>query len=152
MEAMVSVPDTVDSDPSQQLVTDVFARHCASRAALQDVAGKWATLCLMALGEGDHRFGALRRKVDGVSEKMLSQTLQVLERDGLIERRAQETIPPRVDYSLTDLGAEIASRLRDLADLLEGSTDQISVAQQSYDERRGARAVSFVAAPNGMVS
>lgn len=131
---------TQDADQDDQLAPDVFTRHCTSRAALEDIAGKWANLCLMALGEGDHRFNALRRKVDGVSEKMLAQTLQMLARDGLVERRAQPTIPPRVDYSLTDLGRGVAQRLRGLADLLEASTDVVQVARQTYDIRRAADA------------
>ena len=124
-----------DVDPSDQLVTDVFARGCLSRATMEDVAGKWGILALLALAEGDYRFNALRRRVDGVSEKMLSQTLQTLERDGMVVRSVQSTIPPRVEYSLTALGAEVASRLRGLADLLEASTDAVQAARDAYDAR-----------------
>src|ERR1700709_1551580 len=106
-------------DPADELITTVFARRCTSRATLEDIGSKWGILALLALGEGDYRFNALRRRVEGVSEKMLSQTLQTLERDGLISRDVQATIPPRVEYSLTPLGAQVAGKLRDLADLLE---------------------------------
>ena len=102
---------------------------------MEDLAGKWGILALLALGEGNHRFNALRRKVEGVSEKMLSQTLQTLERDGLIAREVQSTIPPKVEYSLTPLGARVSERLRGLADLLEESTDTVAAARAAYDAR-----------------
>ena len=107
--------------PAQELVADVFARDCASRAAFEAVTGRWASLALLALGEGAFRFNALRRKVDGISEKMLAQTLQHLERDQMVLREVVSTIPPHVEYSLTPLGAQVAARLRDLADLLESA-------------------------------
>lgn len=126
---------TDPSGPSDQLIADVFARGCASRQALEDVGGKWGFLALIALGEGDYRFNALRRRVDGVSEKMLSQTLQALERDGLVLREVHTTIPPRVEYSLTPLGTEVAIQVRALADLLEGAADEISRSRAAYAAR-----------------
>jgi DNA-binding HxlR family transcriptional regulator len=125
-------PDVPDGD--DQLVVDVFARGCASRRTLENVAGKWGILALAALGEGAYRFNALRRRVDGVSEKMLAQTLQALERDGLVHREVQATIPPRVEYSLTPLGAEVATRLAGLIELVEGSMGEIRAAQERYDK------------------
>ena len=110
-------------DPSQALVTNVFARDCDSRAAFEHVTSKWSSLVLLALGEGPHRFGELRRKVDGVSEKMLSQALRSLEAEGMLVRSAQATVPPRVDYELTELGRDVATHLRRLADLLEAGVD-----------------------------
>ena len=107
--------------PAQSLVADVFARGCASRAAFEDVTGKWSSLVLIALGESDFRFNALRRKVEGVSEKMLAQTLQALEQDGMVAREVVTAIPPRVEYSLTPLGTAVAVKLRELADLLEAA-------------------------------
>ncbi|PUB25018.1 HxlR family transcriptional regulator [Promicromonospora sp. AC04] len=107
--------------PSQELVADVFARGCTSRAAFDVVTSKWASLALLALGEGSYRFNALRRRVEGVSEKMLSQTLQALERDGMVTRDVVTTIPPRVEYGLTPLGERVAEKLRALADLLEAT-------------------------------
>jgi DNA-binding HxlR family transcriptional regulator len=121
--------------PSDRLVADVFARDCTSRRALEDVGSKWGILAMLALDEGDYRFNALRRRVAGVSEKMLSQTLQTLERDGLVTRSVQSTIPPRVEYSLTPLGSEVAHRLRGLADFLEASSDQVAAARTAYDTR-----------------
>ena len=127
--------EPVACDPTDELVTTVFARRCASRTTLEDIGSKWGILALLALGEGDLRFNALRRRVDGISEKMLAQTLQTLERDGLLTRDVQATIPPRVEYSLTPLGAKIAIRLRELADLLEASATEVTAARQAYDTR-----------------
>src|SRR3954470_23177069 len=83
---------------------NVFAKACPSRGTLEHVTGRWGALTLGALHQGSFRFNELRRRVDGVSEKMLSQTLHALERDGLVRRDAQPTNPPRVDYELTPLG------------------------------------------------
>ncbi len=123
------------TDPSNELVADVFARDCTSRSALEAAAGKWGSLSLMALAEGDYRFNALRRRVSGVSEKMLSQTLHTLERDGMVARVVVSTIPPRVEYSLTPLGAGVASRLRELADYLEAAAPEVDIARGVYDSR-----------------
>lgn len=117
------------------LEPDVFARGCTSRPVLQDVTGRWGALALGALHHGPARFNALRRRVDGVSEKMLAQTLQALERDGFVLRDVQGTIPPRVEYRLTPLGATVAERLVDLIELLESSMGEVSAAQAAYDER-----------------
>ncbi|MEP7762890.1 helix-turn-helix domain-containing protein [Sanguibacter sp. 25GB23B1] len=128
--------DAPDPGPDQQLVTDVFARDCASRAAFEDVTSKWASLALLALGESTYRFNALRRRVEGVSEKMLSQTLQTLERDGMVTRDVVTTIPPRVEYGLTPLGQRVAERVRLLADLLEETAGDVLAARSAYDEPR----------------
>ncbi|GLY04301.1 HxlR family transcriptional regulator [Actinoplanes sp. NBRC 101535] len=123
----------VMDEPDDELITSVFARACPSRGVLADVTGRWGGLALAALHEGSYRFNALRRRVDGVSEKMLAQTLQSLERDGLVRREVQATIPPRVEYSLTPLGAQVAERMQALIDLLEGEIVQVVEAQQAYD-------------------
>lgn len=118
-----------------QLIADVFSRNCPSRQALENVGSKWGTLALLALTEGSYRFNALRRRVDGVSEKMLSQSLQALERDGLVTRNVITTIPPRVEYSLTALGSEVTVRLEALIEVLEGSMPAIDEARTAYDAR-----------------
>ncbi|MEV4658640.1 helix-turn-helix domain-containing protein [Micromonospora sp. NPDC049301] len=123
--------------PTQELVSDVFARGCTSRAAFEDVTSKWASLALLALGEGRYRFNALRRRIDGVSERMLSQTLQTLERDGMLTREVLTAIPPRVEYSLTPLGARVAEQLRGLADLLEASVPELQTARDAHERDRG---------------
>jgi DNA-binding HxlR family transcriptional regulator len=118
-----------------ELVADVFARGCTSRKTLESITGKWGVLALVALREGAYRFNALRRRVDGVSEKMLAQTLQTLERDGLVHREVLATIPARVEYTLTPLGTEISEQLFALVQLLEARVPQVAEAQASYDAR-----------------
>ncbi|MGY0018954.1 winged helix-turn-helix transcriptional regulator [Streptomyces sp. cg35] len=124
---------------SIDLAYDVFSKACPSRGTLEHVTGRWGALTLGALHEGSLRFNELRRRVDGVSEKMLSQTLHALERDGLVHREAQPTNPPRVDYELTPLGREVADRLLSLIHFVEGRMDDVLVARERYDETRGTR-------------
>ncbi len=112
---------------------DVFARHCPSRETLEHVTGRWGILALSALAAGTLRFNALRRRVDGVSEKMLAQTLHALERDGLVHREARPTNPPYVEYSLTPLGRSIATRLTGLIEFVEGQMDEVLAARERYD-------------------
>lgn len=119
----------------EDLVADVFARACTSRLVLENVAGKWGILALAALSEGTYRFNALRRRVDGISEKMLAQTLQALERDGLVRRDVRATIPPRVEYSLTEVGARIAAKLIELIELVEDEMPAVRKAQAEYEAR-----------------
>ncbi|CCK27198.1 transcriptional regulator [Streptomyces davaonensis JCM 4913] len=123
----------------QDLPYNVFAKVCPSRGTLEHVTGRWGSLTLGALSDGSLRFNELRRRIDGVSEKMLSQTLHALERDGLVLREAQPTNPPRVDYELTPLGHEVATRLLGLIHFLEGRMDEVLAARGRYDETRGAR-------------
>ncbi|MFF4965508.1 winged helix-turn-helix transcriptional regulator [Streptomyces sp. NPDC001037] len=118
------------------LAFNVFAKACPSRGTLEHVTGRWGGLTLGALHEGSLRFNELRRRVDGVSEKMLSQTLHALERDGLVHREAQPTNPPRVDYELTPLGRRVAERLLALIHLVEGSMDDVLAARTAYDARQ----------------
>ncbi|MGQ7295235.1 winged helix-turn-helix transcriptional regulator [Quadrisphaera sp. KR29] len=125
-------------DDDQRLVVDVFARTCPSRSLLADVTGRWGTLAVLALADGTARFGALRRRVDGVSEKMLSQTLQALERDGLLVREVVTTIPPRVEYTLTPLGERVAERLRALVEVLEEAVPEVLEARAAHGARAGA--------------
>jgi DNA-binding HxlR family transcriptional regulator len=122
-------------DVPQSMVADIFARDCSSRSVVEAVAGKWGMLVMLALGEEPRRFNALRRRVDGVSEKMLSQTLQTLERDGMVIRDVQTEIPPRVEYSLTVLGGQVAARLRSLVGLVEDEIGAVTAARLRYDAR-----------------
>ncbi len=129
--AATLVPD--GADVPDQLVADVFARSCPSRGVMENVGSKWGLLALAALLEQPYRFNALRRRVDGVSEKMLSQTLHALERDGLVSREVQATIPPRVEYSLTPLGRQLAARLADLIEFVESVVPEVLAARSRYD-------------------
>ncbi len=122
-------------DTNSSLEADVFARDCSSRETLQGVTGRWGILVLAALGEGSYRFSALRRRVDGVSERMLSQTLQSLERDGMITRTVLEAIPPKVEYDLTPLGREVADRLVGLIELVQSNMDAVYASRDRYDNR-----------------
>lgn len=92
---------------------------CPSRDVLMHVTSRWGVLVLVVLIDGMHRFSELRRKVGGVSEKMLAQTLQALEGDGFVERRALPVVPPHVEYTLTPLGMEVAGRVAQLAEWIE---------------------------------
>ncbi|MFJ4850972.1 MULTISPECIES: winged helix-turn-helix transcriptional regulator [unclassified Streptomyces] len=116
---------------------DVNARTCPSRVILEHVTSRWGVLVLAALIDGTRRFSELRRTVGGVSEKMLAQTLQTLERDGFVHREAYPVIPPRVEYTLTPLGQEAAEQVWGLARWAESRTEQVAVAREAYD---GARA------------
>ncbi|WP_327318110.1 winged helix-turn-helix transcriptional regulator [Streptomyces sp. NBC_01235] len=129
---------TQERAEAQDLPFNVFAKACPSRGTLEHVTGRWGGLTLGALYEGSLRFNELRRRVDGVSEKMLSQTLHALERDGLVHREAQPTNPPRVDYELTPLGREVAERLLSLIHCVEGRMDDVLAARERYDGTRGA--------------
>ncbi|MEW2050161.1 helix-turn-helix domain-containing protein [Streptomyces sp. NPDC005476] len=129
---------TQERTEDQDLPFDVFARACPSRGTLEHVTGRWGGLTLGALYEGSLRFNELRRRVDGVSEKMLSQTLHALERDGLVHREAQPTNPPRVDYELTPLGRDVAERLLSLIHCVEGRMGDVLAARERYDGMRAA--------------
>lgn len=96
------------------LTPDTFAALCPSRALLSRLADKWVMLVLLALQEGPTRHGALMRRVEGISQKMLTQTLRKLESDGLLERHVFDVVPPHVEYQLTDLGREVSSLLEQL--------------------------------------
>lgn len=125
-----------DFEEHGRVLFDVFARNCTSRATLEHVTGRWGILAMAALRDGTMRFNALRRRVDGVSEKMLAQTLQALERDGFVHRDAQATIPPRVDYSLTPLGEATAKRLFELIEFVEAAMPEVSESQAAYDTKK----------------
>lgn len=98
---------------------DLFAKPCPSRDILKHVSSQWGTLILIALCNGTHRFSELRRKLGGVSEKMLAQSLKYLVNDGFVKRVSYPVVPPFVEYSLTPMGEEVASHVVALADWIE---------------------------------
>lgn len=108
---------------------DVFATRCPSREVLKHVTSTWGVLILIGLRGGTLRFSELRRKVAGVSERMLAQTLQQLEGDGLLLRRSYPVVPPHVEYSLTPLGEEAAERVEALTDWIEERLPSLVKAQ-----------------------
>ena len=107
----------------------LFSEKCPSREVLKHVTSRWGVLVLVALLGGTHRFSDLRRKIGGVSEKMLAQTLQWLEGDGFVLRTAYPVVPPHVEYSLTPLGLEVAQRVEGLADWIEENLPRILQSQ-----------------------
>ncbi|MEU0006564.1 helix-turn-helix domain-containing protein [Streptomyces sp. NPDC006314] len=114
---------------------------CPHRLVLEHVTSRWGVLVLIELLDRPYRFSELRRAVGrfggrGVSEKMLTQTLQTLERDGLVHRDAKPVIPPRVDYSLTALGREAAEQVRSLAQWTQDRMGEVEKARRAYDEAR----------------
>lgn len=119
---------------------DVFQLGCPSRDIMRHVTSRWGVLILIALQGGMHRFSDLRRKVSGVSERMLSQTLQWLEADGLVRRHALPVIPPHVEYTLTPLGEEAASKIAALADWIEENLGQLGSAETPAQDGEPARA------------
>jgi DNA-binding HxlR family transcriptional regulator len=108
---------------------NVFAEACPSREVLRHVTSRWGVLVLVALLRGTLRFSELRRKVGGVSEKMLAQTLQWLEADGLVLRVSHPVVPPHVEYSLTPLGQEVGRRVEDLTDWIELNLPRVLAAR-----------------------
>jgi DNA-binding HxlR family transcriptional regulator len=106
---------------------DVFARRCPSRLILNHVTSQWGVLVLAALLTGTYRFSELRRKIGGISERMLTQSLQQLEMDGFVDRKEFSVAPPHVEYSLTPVGKEIAEKVRDLVDWIETNLDRINL-------------------------
>lgn len=110
---------------------NVLAPDCPSRPVLQHLTNRWGALAVIVLATGTHRFGALRRKIGGVSERMLAQTLQALEGDGMVNRVAHDVVPPHVEYSLTPLGSEAAAHVVALAALIEGNLPRIMAAQRA---------------------
>jgi DNA-binding HxlR family transcriptional regulator len=110
---------------------DLMASACPSRSVLKHVTSQWGVLILITLQAGTLRFSELRRKIGGVSERMLAQTLQWLEADGLVDRVAYKVVPPHVEYSLTPLGCEAADKVAALADWIEASLPAVLNARQS---------------------
>jgi DNA-binding HxlR family transcriptional regulator len=115
---------------------DLLAENCPSRDVLKHVTSRWGVLVLMVLEGGTHRYAELRRSVGGVSERMLAQTLQWLEGDGLVLRIAHDVVPPHVEYSLTPLGRDAAKRVRGLADWIELNLPKV----QAFQTQRSAQA------------
>ena len=120
-----------DGVPLSDLVRrgELLSADCPSREVLKHVTSRWGVLVLMVLLEQTCRFSDLRRKVDGVSEKMLAQTLQWLAADGFVIRTAYDEVPPHVDYRLTPLGKEVARQVTSLADWIEVNLSRILSAR-----------------------
>ncbi len=118
-------------------VGNVFNAGCPSRGILEVLAEKWALLLIHTLTSGPTRTAELRRRIGGISEKMLIQTLRRLERNGFVMRRAYPEVPPRVEYSLTPLGASLSEPITTLDRWVERNLREIDVAQRAFDKRSG---------------
>jgi DNA-binding HxlR family transcriptional regulator len=116
---------------------NVYLAKCPSRTVLETLSNKWVTLTMGALRDGPLRFGQLRRALDGITQKMLTQTLRTLERDGMITRTVYPTIPPRVEYARTELGHDAGELFHAIRDWAEKHYEEILTARQVYDERAG---------------
>ena len=116
---MKNIPD----DPDRG---DLMAAACPSRDVLRRLTGRWGMLVLRVLASGPQRFGSLRKSIGGVSERMLAQTLQGLEADGMVLRRDFQTVPPHVEYELTAMGQEAAARVDALLGWIEDALPQIA--------------------------
>jgi DNA-binding HxlR family transcriptional regulator len=112
---------------------DVFAADCPVRPIFGDITSRWATLVLAALVTRPHRFSELAARIGGISEKMLSQTLRALTRDGLVSRTVTPTVPIQTSYQLTALGTDLMPRLMGLVTWVDHHTGTIQVAQAAYD-------------------
>lgn len=116
---------------------DVYAETCPSRAVLALVADKWTLLIMPALREGPQRNSELMRRIGGVSQKMLTQTLRELERNGLVARFDHGEVPPRVEYALTELGLSLAATIRKLDTWCEANMAAVQQARDTFDARAG---------------
>lgn len=132
--------DLGSTAPSATCGYNVYSRECPARLVLDRLADKWALLILGRLrASGTLRFNQLRRDIEGVSQKVLSQTLKKLERDGLVSREVLATVPVTVEYSLTSLGATLAQTIEHLSRWAESHMPEVLAAQRRYDEALAAR-------------
>lgn len=116
---------------------NTYVAACPTRMVLDRVADKWAVLILGLLADEPMRFNQLRRVIEGISQKMLSQTLKSLERDGLVTRTATPTVPVTVEYAITHLGRTLAATVDPLRLWAETHFDAVLAAQRRYDEGTG---------------
>jgi DNA-binding HxlR family transcriptional regulator len=114
---------------------DVFAADCPTRQILDRIGDKWTVLVVQVLDEGPRRFNGLKRRIAGISQKMLAQTLRHLERDGLVSRRVFATTPVTVEYALTPLGETLVGALLPLIAWSEGKLGEIATARSAFDAR-----------------
>jgi len=114
---------------------NVFDSNCPTRQVLDRVADKWTVLVIQRLSKGTLRFAQLKRSVDGISQKVLTNTLRGLERDGLVSRRIYASVPPRVEYSLTELGQSLCGLVEGICSWAETNIQQVQSARAFYDKK-----------------
>lgn len=103
----------------------VLSKNCPSRTILNHLTSRWGVLVMIVLLTGTKRFSEMRREIEGVSERMLSETLKQLEADGMLIRHSYNTVPPHTDYTLTEHGIQAAEKIRHLVDWLENNLNDI---------------------------
>jgi DNA-binding HxlR family transcriptional regulator len=119
---------------------DAFLADCPTRKLLDRLSDKWVSLVLAALADGPRRYNDLARKIAGVSQKMLTQTLRVLERDGIVSRTVTPAVPVRVDYELTPLGQTLLPVMRAIKSWAEDNIEKVESARADYDHSQPGRA------------
>ena len=117
------------------MTADVYAADCPTRQVLDRVGDKWTTLVILLLQNGPRRFSELQRSIVGISQKMLTQTLRNLERDGLVTRTLYPEVPPRVEYELTPLGETLCGPIAAIVHWSEAHIGEVTAAQELYDSR-----------------
>ncbi|TCB68768.1 winged helix-turn-helix transcriptional regulator [Acinetobacter sp. ANC 4178] len=110
---------------TSHLLGQVLSTACPSREILEHLSSKWSLLVLHCLSEGVHRFSELKVKIEGISEKMLSQTLKTLEQDGFILRTVYPIVPPKVEYQLTIIGSQVAEKVNEFIHWIERNLPEI---------------------------
>ncbi|MFI7076197.1 winged helix-turn-helix transcriptional regulator [Micromonospora sp. NPDC049903] len=120
---------------SNSVEPDLYDRKCGSRQVLDRIGDRWSVLVVLTLANSPKRYGELAQRIDGVSQKMLTQTLRGLERDGLVTRTVHATVPPRVDYELTDLGHDLRSLVAGLEAWATDHLAEVEAARARYDAR-----------------
>lgn len=123
---------------------NVYDERCPTRLALNRIADKWTVLVVGSLKEGAKRFSTLRREIGGVSQKMLTQTLRGLERDGLVNRTIYPSVPPKVEYSLTPVGQTLVGVLDAIRVWSETHIEAVLTAQSLYDKKKQGGDQDFV--------
>lgn len=116
---------------------NVLSKSCPSNSVLDMVAGKWSILILYALRGQTLRYSELQQCVDGISQKMLTQTLRELERDGLVKRTVYPVVPPHTEYALTDLGRSLEEIVHNLGGWAQQHMQEVLSARAAYDAERG---------------
>ena len=119
----------------ERVAFDAFLADCPSRLVLDRISDKWVTLVIASLADGPRRFSEVSRQLAGVSQKMLTQTLRTLERDGLVSRTVTPSVPVRVDYELTALGHSLLEPIKHLKAWAEDHVPEVREAQEAYDRR-----------------
>ena len=123
----------------ENLVPNVYDAACPTRRVLDLIADKWSTLIVVLLEDQPQRFTALQRQIGGISQKMLTQTLRDLERDGLVQRTVYAEVPPRVEYALTPLGRTLCEPIGAIIKWSEENVGAIIAAQERYDRKVGEK-------------